>query len=233
MKSCAGKPQMQIYTDALNPFFRLNYWRSFQLSPLYGRKMIKNHFISYSWTDLFFSAKPQPWFVKLVPLSGSGYLFSGSKPGSLFKDSPPSGVLPHSLFATALVHTPAKPDPKFDVFLSFWSRCFRLLLAQVRQPAVVPAAFACSLGGRFYGIQLRLWPTEAAPHQPRPPQHQRPEAPALLNRPGPPCRVPSRLPIPLLRGAHPLCLQWLLFLRHITLPKPEWCASRQFSPKEA
>lgn len=59
----------------------------------------------------------QPRLVAIICLPGSGYLFSGSRPGSLYKDSPPSGALPHPPFPTALC-PPAKPDTKFHHCLS-------------------------------------------------------------------------------------------------------------------
>lgn len=126
-----------------------------------------------------------------------------------------------------------KPGRKFHQCLCPCCHCVcvRLLLAEVRQPPVLPGPFACSLGCRFCDVQLRIWQAAAAPYQPCSPQHQRPEAAAVLDWAGALPHVPSGFPVPLLCGAQPLSLQWLLFMRRITLPKPEWCVRLQSSTK--
>lgn len=155
-----------------------------------------------------------------ICLSGSGYLFSGSRPASLYKDSPPSGIKPYAL-RSAVLHPFVKLDGNFPHHI-FVVVCFRLLLTEVREPPVLAGPLSCTLGGWLRYLQFRLCQTAAPPHQPCSPQHQRPKAAAVLDGPRALPHVPTHFPITPLHGAELLGLQWLLFTWHIPLPKPKW-----------
>lgn len=151
--------------------------------------------------------------------SDSGYLFSGSRPASQYKDSPSSGIRNTGDFCVL----PLLSLSSLFYCLTFLAvLCYRLLFPDVWEPPVLPGPVSHSFSSRLGDLQLQLCQTSAPPHQPGSPQHQRSQTPAVRGGAGTLSYVPVSVLVAFPRKVALVRLQWALFTRRVTLPKPEW-----------